>query len=101
LESHARCAKAGTEATLKLSKGKSLTGYKMSFLGLGLTVCFCQLDSGSPQANSLQRTVWKQVLASAWEMGFTEWFIFTREEITRCVQSPMEQVLGKYLCTHL
>lgn len=101
LEDHAVCAEAGTEAILKIRRGEVITEYEMSFSEQGLTVCFCQLGLGSPQANSLQRTVWKVVLASAWEMGFAEWFIFTREEITRCLQSPMDQALGKGLCTHL
>ena len=101
LEDHAMCAEAGTEATLKLRRREVITEYKMSFYGQVLTVCFCQLGLGSLQANSLQRTVWKKVLAPAREMRFAEWFIFTSEEVTRRLQSPMDQALGKCLGTHL
>lgn len=97
LEDRAMCTEVGTEATLKLRE-EVVTEYEMGFYGQGLTMCFCQLGLGSLRINSLQRTLWKKILAPAWEVGFAEWFIFTREEVTRCLQSPTDQAFGKCLC---
>lgn len=59
LEDCSMCAEAGTEAILKIRRVEVINEYEMSFFGQGLTVCFCQLGLGSPQANSLQRTLEK------------------------------------------
>lgn len=69
--------------------------YEPTFYRRGLTVSFCQPGLGSLHVDSLLRTVWEQVLASAQEMGLAERFLCTRGEVTQCLQSPRDQEIAE------